>query len=234
MSCQLHPDRPGTKKQHNEINTRKERKDGGDLGNSCRVKCQRRAGRGAFSSTTEVWDGRLESGHGRWVSAEVFVKAHSLRDRGGKRRESEAGRGDGEEINGAAGDHPLARHGAHTHAALMAFSRSLYLSLTPTFPFIPPLHPTVGLSIRRPASVSVCFLHSPPSQTSLNTFWATHSVLKRAAGEDAGRVTAEHLGVMQRTPARTYLHRMQAAAAHGYHPLFQTFNWKHKSSPRAG
>lgn len=34
---------------------------------------------------------RLESGHGRRVSAEVFVGAHSLGDCGGKRRASEAG-----------------------------------------------------------------------------------------------------------------------------------------------
>lgn len=37
----------------------------------------------------------------------------------GKRRASEANRGDGEEINGAAGDHPLTWHNVHTRTALL-------------------------------------------------------------------------------------------------------------------
>lgn len=101
----------------------------------CVIKCQRRgeAGGWRFYCGSGGLGRRLESGGDRPVSAEVFVKAHSLSDGGGKQRAPEAGRGDREQINGAAGDHPTARHGAHTHTALAAFCCSLYLSLTPFY-----------------------------------------------------------------------------------------------------
>lgn len=106
-------------------------------------------GGGAFSSTAEVWDGGW--GAVRAVTAggcplRSLLKPILSVTAGGSGERRRPGRGDGEEINGAAGDHPLARHDAHTHTAL---SCSLYLSLTPSFPFISTLHRTVSVVLSR-------------------------------------------------------------------------------------
>lgn len=72
------------------------------------------------------------------MSAEVFVRAHSLCDGGGDGQSWRPV----EEINGAAGDHPLALHAADTHTALRAFLLLSIPQRDPFFPFLsPPLTP---------------------------------------------------------------------------------------------
>lgn len=104
---------------------------------------------GAFSSMVEVWDGGWRAVRAVMVGGcplrSLLKPILSVAAGGGgeSRRPVEETEG---KINGAAGDHPLARHDAHSHTALVAFSCSLYLSLTHSFPFISTLRPTVCLS----------------------------------------------------------------------------------------
>ncbi|CAK6949935.1 Hypothetical predicted protein [Scomber scombrus] len=123
------------------------------------------AGGGAFSSTAEVWDGGWRVVRAVMVCGCLLrsllrpilsVTAGGSGQRRGRFEETER------KINGAAGDHPLALHDAHTHTALMAFSCFLYLSLSPSFPFTTTLHLPVCLSYCRPQPVSVSFLHFSP------------------------------------------------------------------------
>lgn len=116
---------------------------------------------GAFSSTVEVWDGGWRAVMVRGCLLRSLLKPILSVTAGG----SGELRGDGEKINGAAGDHPLARHDTHTHTALVGFFCSVYLSLTPFFSFFhSPL--TVRLSFCHPEPVSVSFstffFHFPP------------------------------------------------------------------------
>lgn len=67
-----------------------------------------------WRSGTEVGKWPWSAGVSRGLCSSPFSMC--LR---GKRRASEANRGDGEEINGAAGDHPLTWHNVHTRTALL-------------------------------------------------------------------------------------------------------------------
>lgn len=124
--------------------------------------CVSGGGGGAFSSTPEVWDGGWRAVRAVMVGGCLLrsllkpILSLTAGGSGERRRPVEETEG---KINGAAGDHPLARH--DTRTALVAFSCSLYLSLTPSFPFIATLHLTVRLGFCRPEPVST-FPSIPP------------------------------------------------------------------------
>lgn len=99
--------------------------------------------RGAFSSTTEVWDGGWRAVTVSGCLLRSLLKP-ILSDCRGKRRKLEPV-GETERKSMELLETILSLGTTLTHAARMAFSCSLYLSLTPSFPFISPLFLTFFL-----------------------------------------------------------------------------------------